>query len=116
MKTMLEKENKKLRKINKKLIEACIDAQKMMVWLDEISGDTSPDGDEVTRILEKLNETLHETNNKEGETMKADANKLKNGGKCDYCGEHKEAEELGFIPTYDSIVCIECYEDHHGVI
>ena len=48
--------------------------------------------------------------------MKADANKLKNGGRCDYCEEEKTAEELGFVPTYDSIICEECYEDHHGRI
>ncbi len=45
--------------------------------------------------------------------MNANPNKLKYDGKCDYCEQQKTSEELGFLPTYDAIICVDCYEDHY---
>jgi formylmethanofuran dehydrogenase subunit E len=35
-------------------------------------------------------------------------------GICDYCGEPLEGREPGYVAAYDAVVCLECYEDHHG--
>ena len=39
-----------------------------------------------------------------------------NKGICDYCGLKHDIDDMGYVASYDAVVCIGCYEDNHGVI
>lgn len=36
-----------------------------------------------------------------------------NIGICDYCHEKHDVDFLGYVPSYDAVVCYTCYEDNH---
>lgn len=35
--------------------------------------------------------------------------------KCEYCFETVNREDIGYISSYDAVVCFECYEDNHEI-